>query len=326
MDGTLKREGDRYVLYYERLLAHPVERVWRAVTEPSELAAWFPGQVEISLEPGGAVRFAQPGFDVDLALLPTSGTVTALDPPSELAFTWGDDELRFVLTPSGDSCLLVFTHAFTNRASARRSGAGWSMCLDALVAMCAGVARPPNRWPEYFARYTDELGADGTCSRDGDGDGVVLRVERVVDVPATELWRALTEPERLVTWLGATELELVEGGRIEIEPIGPPGGRPVRVTGRIVRATAPIVFEHTWVEADGSKGTLLWQLIAAGERCIVLLTHRAPRGADAAGLLAAWDVRLARLATSLAGYPPGPFAGLRWRELRQRYAAVVADR
>jgi uncharacterized protein YndB with AHSA1/START domain len=322
MDGTLKREGDRYVLYYERLLAHPVERVWQAVTEPSELAAWFPGQVEISLESGGAVRFAQPGFDVDPALLPTSGTVTALDPPSELAFTWGDDELRFVLTPSGDSCLLVFTHAFTNRASARRSGAGWSVCLDALVAMCAGVAPPPNRSPDYFARYADELGADGTCSRDG--DDVVLRVERVVEVPATELWRALTEPERLVTWFGATELELVEGGRIEIELTGPPGDRAVRFTGQIVRATAPIVFEHTWVEADGSKGTLLWQLIAAGERCIVLLTHRAPRGSEA-GLLAAWDVRLARLATLLAGYAPGPFAELRWHELRQRYAAVVAD-
>jgi uncharacterized protein YndB with AHSA1/START domain len=36
MDGTLVQSRDRYVLRFERLLAHPVERVWRAVTEPAE--------------------------------------------------------------------------------------------------------------------------------------------------------------------------------------------------------------------------------------------------------------------------------------------------
>jgi uncharacterized protein YndB with AHSA1/START domain len=37
----LHREG-RYVLRFERLLAHSRERVWRALTEHQELAAWHP--------------------------------------------------------------------------------------------------------------------------------------------------------------------------------------------------------------------------------------------------------------------------------------------
>jgi uncharacterized protein YndB with AHSA1/START domain len=42
VNGSLLSEGGRYVLRFERHLGHSVERVWRALTEPSELAHWFP--------------------------------------------------------------------------------------------------------------------------------------------------------------------------------------------------------------------------------------------------------------------------------------------
>ena len=44
--GTLERHGDVSVLRYERRLAHPRERVWRAITEDADLAAWFPTTIE----------------------------------------------------------------------------------------------------------------------------------------------------------------------------------------------------------------------------------------------------------------------------------------
>ena len=44
--GTLERVGDVSVLRYERRLAHPRERVWRALTDDAELAAWFPTTIE----------------------------------------------------------------------------------------------------------------------------------------------------------------------------------------------------------------------------------------------------------------------------------------
>ena len=34
-DGTLETRDGRHVLRYERRLAHPVERVWAALTQPS---------------------------------------------------------------------------------------------------------------------------------------------------------------------------------------------------------------------------------------------------------------------------------------------------
>ena len=39
--GTLARQGDRWTLTFTRKLAHPREKVWRAVTEPEHLAVWY---------------------------------------------------------------------------------------------------------------------------------------------------------------------------------------------------------------------------------------------------------------------------------------------
>jgi uncharacterized protein YndB with AHSA1/START domain len=43
--GTLTRQGDRWMLTFTRRLAHPREKVWRAVTEPEHLAAWYPQEI-----------------------------------------------------------------------------------------------------------------------------------------------------------------------------------------------------------------------------------------------------------------------------------------
>lgn len=42
MNGTLETVDDRHTLRFERHLDHPVERVWRAITDPDELRHWFP--------------------------------------------------------------------------------------------------------------------------------------------------------------------------------------------------------------------------------------------------------------------------------------------
>ena len=45
-DGVLSRVDGRYELRFVRPLAHPVDKVWRAVTSPEGLAAWFPFDIE----------------------------------------------------------------------------------------------------------------------------------------------------------------------------------------------------------------------------------------------------------------------------------------
>src|SRR3546814_12201994 len=45
-DGELMDIDGRPALRFERTYAHPMERVWRAVTSPEEMAAWFPSSVQ----------------------------------------------------------------------------------------------------------------------------------------------------------------------------------------------------------------------------------------------------------------------------------------
>ena len=45
--GTLTREGDRWMLTFTRKLAHPREKVWRAVTEPAHLTHLGPDAATI---------------------------------------------------------------------------------------------------------------------------------------------------------------------------------------------------------------------------------------------------------------------------------------
>src|SRR5437588_626651 len=128
MHGTYETIDERPVLRFERGLAHPVDAVWRALTDPAELAHWFPSTVEVDeLRPGGrmAFRFATEGVP-DL-----EGEIIEADPPRRLVFTWGDDELTFELEPQadGERCLLRFSVVLDTHEKAARDAAGWHVCL-----------------------------------------------------------------------------------------------------------------------------------------------------------------------------------------------------
>ena len=52
MTATQQTIDDRPALRIERRLGHSVERVWRAVTAPDELARWFVAEVPWTPEEG----------------------------------------------------------------------------------------------------------------------------------------------------------------------------------------------------------------------------------------------------------------------------------
>ena len=57
MQGQLERIDGRWQLRFTRKLAHPPEKVWRALTELEHLAAWFPTDIEGERAPGAELRF-----------------------------------------------------------------------------------------------------------------------------------------------------------------------------------------------------------------------------------------------------------------------------
>ena len=152
MYGTFEALGERNALTFERRLAHPVERVWRAVTDPAELAHWFPSAVSGEFAPGGRLTFEFPGAD-----MPTmEGEVVELEPPRRFAFTWGEDELRIELEPAAEGCVLRFTCLFSEPERAARDAAGWHVCLDVLEQHLDGTSTQgpdSEATPEWRALY-----------------------------------------------------------------------------------------------------------------------------------------------------------------------------
>jgi uncharacterized protein YndB with AHSA1/START domain len=93
------------VLCFERRLAHSPEKVWRALTEDAELRAWFPANVEGPRREGGELRFDDP----EGRARPQPGKIAVFSPPRTLEYTWGNQTLRWDITPNEDGCVLVLT-------------------------------------------------------------------------------------------------------------------------------------------------------------------------------------------------------------------------
>src|SRR4051812_14040710 len=140
--GTYDTIDGRPALRFERRLRHPVEAVWRAVTEPGRLKEWFPTEVEVELRRGGRMTFTFTEHD----LPPMEGEITDLDPPRPFAFDWGGDHLRFELEPAdgGAGCLLRFTALLEEKEKSARDAAGWHVCLARLEHLLDGTGDTPD--------------------------------------------------------------------------------------------------------------------------------------------------------------------------------------
>jgi uncharacterized protein YndB with AHSA1/START domain len=159
--GTLERGDGRTVLRFTRLFPHPVPKVWRALTEPEHLAAWFPTTIEGEREAGARLHF---GFR-EMEGAPFDGEMVSFAPPSLMELQWGDETLRFVLEDRGDGCLLVFTATFDEIGKAARDGAGWHSCLDLLGYDVGGTTAPwsaADRWKEVRDVYIALFGAEAS--------------------------------------------------------------------------------------------------------------------------------------------------------------------
>ncbi len=159
-EATLISTGDKPVLRFERFLPRPIEDVWRAVTDPAEMRAWFPTRIEIDRwEPGAKLTHH---FD-DPSVPSLPGTVLECSEPHRLVFTWGDDTIGFELSAVEGGTGFVLTEEL-GASRAARNAAGWEVCLERLVAGSVGEEWTP-RFERYRAAYQPLLG-----SQDGPPD------------------------------------------------------------------------------------------------------------------------------------------------------------
>ena len=201
--GNLITLDGQPALRFERRYRHPMARVWRAVTDPDEMARWFPAAVlgdravgaelvfdddaqrQEAMEAGEPTRADGPMF---------RGRVVVWDPPRRFCFTWGDEELRLELAPDGDGTTLVFTQLLSHPSVAARNGAGWHACLAELDGLLG--AEPPSG--DWDGVYDDYLARMGPPLGEPDGDALVF--ERATHVEPARVRSAVDAPDERTTW------------------------------------------------------------------------------------------------------------------------------
>lgn len=152
-DGTIEQAAGRVTFRYERRLRHPIEDVWKAITDPAEIGAWAGTRPEVDLEACGRyVTHHGSGHTV-------VDRIVRLEPPTLFEHTfWVDVNpsglVTWELSPTEDGCLLVLTHSLdlddvrrgastvaagdSESVILARNGAGWHHLLDRLEAELDG--------------------------------------------------------------------------------------------------------------------------------------------------------------------------------------------
>lgn len=303
MDAELDTIGGKPVLRFERRLAHPVAKVWRAVTDPAEMAHWFPATVQTELKQGAKMTF---GFGdaaaVDEKL--TEGEILEYDPPKVYAFRWNADVFRLELVPDGDGCVLRFSQTLgggpAGRLAAGRHAVGWDHCLDSLLARLDGrEAGPFTEWLAAMERYIDHFGLG-----EGEVSGAGVHFARdLIWKPVEQVWQVLTE--------GA--------------PVEPGGAPPLRATngyvpaGPVTRAEAPRLLEYS-----SGDGLVRWEITADPQLGVrVELTHERP--ADVVTALAAWHTQLELFFAAVHGEVRCPWPQDRTEQLKKHYREQPKD-
>lgn len=158
MTGSLRADGDRCAVRFERLYDFTPAELWSALTDPQRLRRWLADTPRFENRVGGRITIA---FDDGT----TEGRVLTWDEPRLLEYEWrfpGEDEsvVRFELHPQEAGTLLVLDHRRLGRSSGTGYAAGWHAHLDALadeIELAAWRQRFEELLPAYRAR-ADELG------------------------------------------------------------------------------------------------------------------------------------------------------------------------
>lgn len=163
---TITRSQAGSAMRFERYLAHPIEKVWAALTESGRLAEWFaPGIID--LVPGGRVSIVFSDTDA------IESTVTEIDPPYLLEYRWieapgtttainGDSgPVRWELSEEDGGTRLILTHTHPGSdEDVIEDRSGWETHLSMLVDALAGRPRTFD-WDQHnalVAKYRAEAG------------------------------------------------------------------------------------------------------------------------------------------------------------------------
>jgi uncharacterized protein YndB with AHSA1/START domain len=158
-------DGERWTVVFVRELGHPPEKVWRALTDPAELAEWSPFDSDRDLGTVGRATLSMAGVDGAEKM---EAVVRSARAPELLEYSWGPDLLRWELEPTASGTRLTLRHTVQDRSFGPKVAAGWHICLDVAERWMQGA--PIGRivaaealeygWGRLNDEYSKQLGSE----------------------------------------------------------------------------------------------------------------------------------------------------------------------
>jgi len=192
-----------------RVFDAPRDAVYKAWTDPRQLAKWFPPEgmtsprCEIDARPGGVFRVDMKGPDgppFDGKVFPGPGQFVEVTPNERLVFT---------MTPEFDGQALptvtttvTFEDVAGNRTRctvAQSLGTVEEFQRMAKQGMAEGIAQSLGKLAGVLSGKRSDRGISV--------DGRTLTLTRVFDAPRELVWTAFTDPKHQVKWMFANDWE-----------------------------------------------------------------------------------------------------------------------
>lgn len=192
-----------------RIFDAPREAVYKAWTDPKQLAKWFPPEgftaprCEIDARPGGVFRVDMQGPD----LPPFDGNV--FPGPGKFVEVTPNERLVFTMTPEfgGQTLPTVTTTVTFEDVAGKRTRCTVAQSLETVDAfkqmakqgMAEGIAQSLGKLAGVLSGKPSDRGISV--------DGRTLTLTRVFDAPRELVWTAFTDPKHQVQWMFANDWE-----------------------------------------------------------------------------------------------------------------------
>jgi uncharacterized protein YndB with AHSA1/START domain len=241
-------------LVITRIFNAPRDLVWQTWTDPKHLGQWWGPKdftnplVDVDVQRGGGFRIDMQGPDG--TIIEGGGMFHEIVAPERLVFTTS----AFKDAAGSPQIEVLNTITFEEFNGKTR------MILRASVVKATPeMAGPLSGMEEGWNESLDKL-ADLLAKLGGDDGGAPLVVTRVFDAPVDMVWKAWTEPDRLMKWWGPAghtspvcKIDLQVGGKY-LFCMRSPDGQDFYTTG-IYQKIFPlkeIIFTDSFADAEGN--------------------------------------------------------------------------
>lgn len=275
LPGKVSKENDGIKVSFERLLHHPIEKVWDAITNPEQMKHWFT-DVDMELRPGATITIK---FRDEAQSL-TYGEVVRVEYPNLFVWTWEGELAEWQLSKIDDqTTLLKFDYSKMTDEYAVQAPAGFHQLLDRLSERLDG---------------SDDLYAFGA---EGETEGKLVTTtlyhsevfrslpelsdmkpivkEKFLNVPPDRVWKAITDKEEMKAWyFNLDDFQPIAGFRFSFPGQGHKGEAYIHHC-QVIQSIPNEILQYSWSyeNHEGFSIVTFWLKAENGGTRLILSHH-----------------------------------------------------